>query len=193
MPGNTGNYNDIVPNEGSQQRLPFQSRQSGDRTPKSKSWKAPATIILALFVGLGFALAHHFMGSYLDNKPVSSISVSQAWISRFGTAMAFAVKIAFATSVAAAYTQHQWLRLQQQSFRTEEVDALTSVLSNALSFMSSTVWARHPMLAVVALVSWSVIQKSACYTCAAANIPQGNSTCCYCCAWFSDRCSNPPK
>jgi len=160
MPRHTGKYDDIVPNGGSQQNPSFESKQPENRTLKSKSWKAPATIVLALFLGLGFALAHHFMGSYLDNKPVSSISVSQAWISRFGTAMAFAVKIALATSVAAAYTQHQWLRLQQQSFRTEEVDALTSVLSNALSFMSSKVWVRHPMLAVVALVSWSVIQRS---------------------------------
>jgi protein-S-isoprenylcysteine O-methyltransferase Ste14 len=141
MPRHTGKYDDTVPNGGSQQRPSSESKQPENRTLKSKSWKAPATIVLALFVGLGFALA-------------------QAWISRFGTAMAFAVKIALATSVAAAYTQHQWLRLQQESFRTEEVDALTSVLSNALIFMSSKVWVRHPMLAVVALVSWSVMQRS---------------------------------
>lgn len=101
MPRHTGKYDGIVIDEGSQQRPSSESKQPEDRTLKSKSWKAPATIVLALFVGLVFALAHHFMGSYLDNKPVSSISVSQAWISRFGTAMAFAVKIALATSVAA--------------------------------------------------------------------------------------------
>ena len=102
------------------------------------SWRAPTTILLALFVGLGFALAHHFMGLSLNNKPVEQVELSQAWVSRFSTALAFLVKLALATSVGAAYTQHQWQRLRQQDFRTSEIDALTSVLANAFSFLSST-------------------------------------------------------
>jgi hypothetical protein len=115
------------------------------------SWRAPITILLALLVGLGFALAHHFMGASLNNKPVD---ISQAWVSRFSTALAFLVKLALATSVGAAYTQHQWQRLRQQDFRTSEIDAMTSVLANAFSFLSSTVWLKHPVLALMALVSW---------------------------------------
>jgi hypothetical protein len=120
------------------------------------SWRAPFTIVLALFAGLGFALAHHFMGLSLNNTPVAQVYISQAWISRFSTALAFLVKLALATSVGAAYTQHQWQRLRQQSFRTSEIDALTSVLANAFSFLSTTVWLRHPVLALMALVSWYV-------------------------------------
>ena len=118
------------------------------------SWRAPTTILLALFVGLGFALAHHFMGLSLNNKPVEQVEISQAWVSRFSTALAFLVKLALATSVGAAYTQHQWQRLRQQDLRTSEIDALTSVLANAFSFLSSTVWFKHPVLALMALVSW---------------------------------------
>jgi hypothetical protein len=118
------------------------------------SWRAPITILLALLTGLGFALAHHFMGVSLNNKPVDRVVVSQAWISRFSTALAFLVKLALATSVGAAYTQHQWQRLRQQDFRTSDIDALTSVLANAFSFLSSTVWFKQPVLAVMALVSW---------------------------------------
>lgn len=118
------------------------------------SWRAPTTILLALLTGLGFALAHHFMGLSLINKPVAQVDISQAWISRFSTALAFLVKLALATSVGAAYTQHQWQRLHQQDFRTSEIDALTSVLANAFSFLSSAVWIKQPLLALMALVSW---------------------------------------
>jgi len=110
--------------------------------------------LLALLTGLGFALAHHFMGVSLDNKPVAEVGISQAWISRFSTALAFLVKLALATSVGAAYTQHQWQRLREQDFRTSDIDALTSVLVNAFSFLGSTVWLKHPVLALMALVSW---------------------------------------
>lgn len=137
-----------------QKRVPDELKQAELSPPRSKSWRAPATILIALLTGLVLSLAHHFMGSYLHNKPVANLTISQAWTSRFGTALAFAVKIALATSVGVAYTQHQWLRPRQRTFRTEEVDALTSVLSNVFSFMSSTVWLRHPTLAAMALVSW---------------------------------------
>jgi hypothetical protein len=132
--------------------LPWQAPEPG-RSSKA-SWRAPATILFALLIGLGFALAHHFMGLSLNNKPVAQVDISQAWISRFSTALAFLVKLALATSVGAAYTQRQWQRLRQQNLRTSEIDALTSVLANAFSFLSSTVWARHPLLALMALVSW---------------------------------------
>lgn len=130
----------------------YEVRESG--RPSKVSWRAPITILLALLTGLGFALAHHFMGVSLNNKPVAQVDVSQAWISRFSTALAFLVKLALATSVGAAYTQHQWQRLRQQDFRADEIDALTSVLANAFRFLSSTVWLKHPVLALMALVSW---------------------------------------
>lgn len=118
------------------------------------SWRAPTTMLIALFLGLGLALAHHFMGVSLNGKPIARVGIAQAWIFRFGTALAFLVKLALATSVGAAYTQHQWQRLREQSFRISEVDALTSVLANAFNFLSSTIWLKHPVLALMALISW---------------------------------------
>lgn len=120
-----------------------------------KSWRAPLIILLALVAGSGFALAHHLMGKHLNGKPVNDILVPQAWISRISTGLAFAVKVALAISVGTAYVQHQWLRFREQSFKTVHVDALTSVLGSALSFMSSAIWLRHPLLTLMALVSWS--------------------------------------
>jgi hypothetical protein len=121
-----------------------------------KSWRAPLIILLALVAGIGFALAHHLLGKHLNGKPIDDIQVPQAWISRISTALAFAVKVALAISVGTAYVQHQWLRFHKQSFKTDDVDALTSVLGSALSFTGSAIWLRHPLLTLMALVSWSV-------------------------------------
>lgn len=112
-------------------------------------------ITVGLLLGIGLALAHHFLNAYLDRRPVDSVTLlSQTWASRISTALAFMVKLSLATSVGAAYMQHQWLRFHEHDFNVEEVDSLTSILGNALNFFSSTVWLQHPILALVALVSW---------------------------------------
>ena len=133
-----------------QQRL----SQPNEETQRPRSWRAPTSIVAALLLGLGVALAHHFMNRYLHGKPVSDVKVSQAWISRFNTALAFLANTAFNIGVGTAFVQRQWLRLHQQSFRVSEVDSLTSVLGNIFSFFSSSVWCRHPILLSIALVSW---------------------------------------
>lgn len=127
---------------------------SPDTTDSRRSWRAPLTIVIGLIGGLSFALAHHVMGSVLNLKPVDDIWLSQAWISRFGTAFAFLVKMMLAIGVGTAYVQYQWTRLHRQSFNTADMDALTSVLSNVVSLCNVSIWMRIPMLAIVALVSW---------------------------------------
>lgn len=119
-----------------------------------RSWRALLMITIAFTAGLGCAISHHFMGVRLHLRPVESISLSQAWISRFSTALAFLVKTALVISIGAAYTQRQWRGFSQQSFKTSDVDALTGVLGNIFNFFSSTIWFRHPVLTIVALVSW---------------------------------------
>lgn len=131
-----------------------ESPHLGETKESAKSWRAPGIMLASLAMGLGLAVAHHFMCSSLNNKRVADVRISQAWIFRFGTAMAFLVKVAFATSVGTAYVQHQWLRLRQNNFRTGEIDALTSALGSLLSFLTSTIWFRHPVLTFMAFVSW---------------------------------------
>lgn len=149
-----GEYAEFTPDFKPEQRKPTITRVPEHNDSANRSWRAPVTIILALVVGLGIALAHHAMGLSLHNRPVDNVGVSQAWIFRFATALAFLVKVAFATGVGNAYVQHQWLRLRQQPFRTNEVDALTSVLGSIFGFISSTVWFKHPILALMALITW---------------------------------------
>lgn len=103
-------------------------------------------------LGLGFAVKHHVLTSQLNNKPVADVALPQAWVLRFGTALAFLTKLALATNVGAAYVQYQWLELYAHSHTIREIDVLTSVLGNVFSFLDSTVWFRRPALALMALV-----------------------------------------
>lgn len=121
---------------------------------EKRSWKAPTTMLCALVLGLGLALAQHFTYASLDGRPVSTVSVSQAWISRISTGLAFLVKVALTICVGAAYVQHQWLRLKQTPFKVNDVDSLTSALGNIFCLFESLIWFRYPILTLMALVSW---------------------------------------
>lgn len=111
-------------------------------------------MLSALTLGLVLALAQHFTYVSLDGKPVASISVSQAWVSRISTGLAFAVKVAFTICVGAAFIQHQWMRLRESPFKVVDVDTITSALGNLFCLFESTVWLRYPVLTLMAVVSW---------------------------------------
>ena len=124
------------------------------RNHGTPSWTAPLTMVLAFFAGLVVILAQHFTYSYLNEREVDSISVSQSWISRISTGLAFAIKVALIVCVGTAFVQHQWLRFNQESFTVNEVDTLGSALGNTSRLFVSTVWVSHPLLAFMAIVSW---------------------------------------
>lgn len=136
------------------ENIPEQLLRLDGRFRGVKRLRAPAVILSTLLVGLAVALAHHFMNVHLDKKSVENVRVSQAWISRISTGLAFLGKLLFTISVGASFTQRLWLRFHQQNFKISEVDAVTSILGNFPSFFSSLVWFRHPILVLTALTSW---------------------------------------
>jgi hypothetical protein len=111
-------------------------------------------MLCALVLGLAIALAQHFTYAHLDQKPVLSVQVSQAWVSRISTGLAFLVKPALTTCVGAAYVQYQWFRLRQDSFKVEDIDRLTGALGDLLCLFGSSVWYHYPTLTLMALISW---------------------------------------
>lgn len=153
-PSKRGTYSQVAM-ENSAASQQSEDQESDESTAKNTSSRnAPMVMLSALALGLAIALAHHFMNAQLNGQPVDRISLSQAWVSRFGTSLAFLAKTAFALSVGAAFVQHQWHAFHKQSLRVDEVDALTSVLGNIFSFFTSAVWLRTPSLAIMALVAW---------------------------------------
>lgn len=122
-------------------------------------------IVTSFVLGLGLATTHHLMASKLDGKPVADVFLPQAWIFRFGTALAFLTKLALAICVGTSYVQHQWLELRRRDYTARHVDVLTSALGNAFDLVGSTVWFLTPVLAVMASISWYESVPDSDFTC----------------------------
>jgi hypothetical protein len=125
-----------------------------DATRKIASWRAPIMMSTTLLLGLAVSLTHHFMITHLNSRPIEEAALSQKWISRFGTALAFLVKMFFTIAVGDAFVQRQWFNFHNQAYKVQDVDALTNILENVLNFFDSSVWFRNPLLTLVAIVSW---------------------------------------
>ncbi|KAL6249931.1 hypothetical protein RBB50_002232 [Rhinocladiella similis] len=111
------------------------------------------TMIGSLLAGFVLAIVQCIFYWYLSSKTVGS-TIPQAWASRIGTALAFLVKLLFATAASTAYIQRQWLALSKTSFKIRRTDSLTGILGNVLLFRDFKLWWTHPLLSCLALVTW---------------------------------------
>lgn len=128
----------------------------GDGIQLSRSWRAIITMVSALLLGILFATAQHLLNDYLDGQDIDIVHISSRWVSRINTALAFLVKTCLVTTIGVAFVQRQWLNLHHESLRVKEIDGLTGILGNIFCFFGTSVWFRHPLLTLIALVAWYV-------------------------------------
>jgi hypothetical protein len=108
-------------------------------------WFGPSSMLAALWVGLIFALGHHFFYNSLDGQEVppgnyrissydSGISKQQSYFT-LGTAFAFAIKTCLVIAVTTAYIQLFWRslagQLSRKPFTIRSIDKAYSALGNA--------------------------------------------------------------
>lgn len=110
-------------------------------------------MIASLSAGLVLVIVQCVVYWYLSGKTVSS-TIPQAWASRVGTALAFLVKLLFATAATSAYVQRQWLALSTTTWEVRQIDSLTGVLGNVLLFRHVKLWLKNPLLLSLAVVTW---------------------------------------
>jgi hypothetical protein len=119
-----------------------------------RRYKSSIWMTLSWTCGIALAVGHHFFYVRFDNKRVDEISVSQAWIVRIGTGMAFAVQTLLVVSASIACAQQQWLLTRSKPFNVRQIDTVFSVLGNPLAFLQSRLWLRYPVLSLLAVVAW---------------------------------------
>ncbi|KPI37348.1 uncharacterized protein AB675_10331 [Cyphellophora attinorum] len=120
-----------------------------------KRWRAPIVMSSALLFGVAIAVSQHFMNIYLDGKVVDEIALSQAWVSRFETALAFLFKTVLSICVGDAFVQHQWRHLHQRTFQQMgDIDCVTNALRKPSNMFEWRVWITAPLLTLIALISW---------------------------------------
>lgn len=111
-------------------------------------------MIGSLLLGIAFAIGHHFFYRYCDGKEADH-QLQQQWVTRAGTSFAFVVKLLLAIAAGMAYVQQCWVSLKSRPESIRRVDAMFSVLENALQFLDPGLWLRSPLLAFMAIVTWS--------------------------------------
>lgn len=115
--------------------------------------KAHALMFGFLLLGLLAAIGHHQFYSYLDNLEVSSVSLPQQWIIRFGIAFAFLVKLAFAAAITVAYSQAFWFYVRRRPIRINSLDTIFGLLYDPLWFLNSKIIRQMTWLFVLASIS----------------------------------------
>ena len=121
---------------------------------RQASWRAPLIMFAGLISGLTFALGHHFFYNWIAQQRVDDINISQSWIFRLGNLFAFAFKLSLSIGVGTAFVQLQWTNLRRYSLRMKDIDTLSGVLSNVLSFGEGLIWLRYPGLSLIATIYW---------------------------------------
>lgn len=127
-------------------------------------WLAPASATGALVAGLLLTVGHHLFYQSLHETPVCENAffyrqVSQQQINiAIGTAFAFLAKACMVLAVSIAFVQIFWYATSQRTgddFPTlERIDAVYSVLDNAIEMFNVKLWYNYPLLMLIAALAW---------------------------------------
>ncbi|KAF2729345.1 hypothetical protein EJ04DRAFT_580710 [Polyplosphaeria fusca] len=138
--------------------------------PKEIYWEAPVMMFLSFLFAIFFAVGHHVFYVYMDGQPASDNDIQQ-WMSRFGTALAFLVKVLFGVSASMAYVQWFWYKIRKTPITLARIDDLYGVIYEPMKFWHVGVWIRHYVLAFLAITTW-VLPISAIFTPGAITVKQ---------------------
>ncbi|KAF2746517.1 hypothetical protein M011DRAFT_487283 [Sporormia fimetaria CBS 119925] len=117
--------------------------------------------MLALFFsGVLVAVGHHLLYSRLDGTIVrgfgdgSSQYLTQTWILRYGTALAFLTKTLLASAVVVAYKQHMWINLRRKPNSVSTINAIFAATYDFLALTSPRLFLKARLPALMAFIIW---------------------------------------
>ena len=118
-------------------------------------------IISSLLCGTCFALGYHIFYQGLNGKPALNEDVvlkvsHQRFNLAIGNALAFAVKVSLGIAASTAYYQLFWrtVRESKTGQKLTALDTTFSILEDAMSLFSATVWYRYPLMFTIAALAW---------------------------------------
>ncbi|KAK5125082.1 hypothetical protein LTR08_005449 [Meristemomyces frigidus] len=122
-------------------------------------WVTPVVMVLSLLAGFAFALGHHLFYWSLDGKatPTGSFHVVGRQVGRqqlnisVGTTLAYLVKVSLAFAVTIAFVQAFWRAMKSATPTLAQLNSTFSALGDVSSLKH--LW-KHPLLLVLALLSW---------------------------------------
>lgn len=128
-----------------------QTRHTSRRKASALSY---AALLGSLAIGLVLAIGHDLFYRSLEGKSINSVGLSQQWVSRIGTGLAFLVKTALVNAIVVAYTQRLWRKLRTRAFEVGKVDDLMAAPTNLLSLLNFGAFAHAPDLLFLGMTIW---------------------------------------
>jgi hypothetical protein len=144
-------------------QLPNPSIQSGTTRPSPPArvhWKAPLVMLSSMVLGIAFTIGHHLFYQSLHHKPTGDAVFAQQINTGIGTAFAFIVRMFLVISVGTAYLQLFWHQVKKRPTSVSQLDTLNSITVNAFQFLRVQTLARFPVMALVALILWYVLEPA---------------------------------
>jgi isoprenylcysteine carboxyl methyltransferase (ICMT) family protein YpbQ len=116
-------------------------------------WVSPALMYSSFIVAIILSILHHVFYVNLNEKTALDGAIQQ-WVQRSGTAIAFSVKLLFATATGTAYTQWFWFRLSRTPTTLKQTDILYGITFQPAWFFNIREWSKDLPLAFMASVTW---------------------------------------
>ena len=150
-------YIQVQENERKQDPDACQDTPGPGPAPAPVSWYPLAMMSLFFILGTGLAVGHHFFYAHWDGRDVAT-TISQAWITRVGTALAFLAKVFLVLVTGIAYIQQLWSSLRSQPMKVKRINSAFNVLRDVTRFFDAGLWLRNPLLLLPALITWCDIR-----------------------------------
>src|SRR5436190_18490867 len=79
--------------------------------------KSHVTMLGLLLLAIATAVGQHFYYAYLDRRQVSQVALSQEWVIRAGTALAYLFKTFLVVAVSIAFCHGFWYIVRRHALR----------------------------------------------------------------------------
>lgn len=137
----------------SNEDAPLEQLTGYQHSTKRALSKRTFVMLGSFLLGILLALTHHLFYQYLSGKDIGN-TISQRWVNRIGTGLAFLVKMFLVIASSTAYVQRQWLSFHNKALKVSHIDVLSGILGNATKFSHFQLWLMHPWLLLIAIITW---------------------------------------
>jgi hypothetical protein len=120
-------------------------------------------MVLWTCLGLAVAASHHFIGLYLNGRPVqerlpfgNKVFTYQQIVNAAGNVMALIVNTSFKAAIGIFFVQQFWFQIRGRSFSAKQINSIITLQTSPLSPTALRVFPSAVLLFAIALITFSL-------------------------------------
>jgi hypothetical protein len=113
-------------------------------------------MIFLFAVAVVVAIAQHIVYSYLNNREVDQVVITQTWVIQVGNAMGFLFKSVLVAAVGIAFCHRFWYSVRRETIRIGSLDSMFTVLQDPWQFLNIDLIFKTQVLFILAGIAWLV-------------------------------------